>query len=312
MNLKVDPESPVPLYHQIAEGLRAAIEAGMLAPGDALDPMRQAAETWGVNIHTVRHAYAALARDGLIERNRGPRGTRVLGSSRKRGESRRNLDGFFARMLREASQRFGMAPPELAAALMARQSARRSRRPEVHVVECSEWQCRTHAGEVQARFQVDALPWTLDRETEPPDGPVISTYFHYNDIRRKWPRRLGQVHFITIYPDPALLGRLADSPRVIVCEREASTAEVVAADVAALFGSRAVEIEPRVEPEDPTAALDSEDGPPVLFAPRIWAALPEEARRHPRALELRYVLDESELGDMARSLGWEPVVARTA
>ena len=67
MKLKVDPESPVPLYHQIAEGLRAAIEAGALAPGDALDPMRQAAETWGVNIHTVRHAYAALAREGLIE-----------------------------------------------------------------------------------------------------------------------------------------------------------------------------------------------------------------------------------------------------
>ena len=312
MKLKVDPESPVPLYHQIAEGLRAAIEAGSLAPGDALEPMRRAAETWGVNIHTVRHAYAALARDGLIERNRGPRGTRVLGSTNTRGDFRRDLDDFLEKVLREASRRFGLAPEELADALTARQPAPRSTRPTVHVVECSEWQCRAHAGEVEARFHVDALPWALDREAAPPDGPVISTYFHYNDIRRMWPRRLGQVHFITIYPDPALRGRLAGARRVIVCERDTSTAEVVAADLAALFGSRAVEIEPRVVPDDPAAALDSNDGPPVLFAPRMWAALPEEARTHPRALELRYVLDESELREMGRALGWEPVTAKTA
>jgi len=311
MKLKVDPESPVPLYHQIAEGLRAAIEAGALAPGDALDPMRQAAETWGVNIHTVRHAYAALARDGLIERNRGRRGTRVLESPKTRGDSRRDLDGFLARVLREASRRFGLAPAALAAALTASQSAPRPKGPTVHIVECSEWQCRSHAGELAARFHVDALPWTLDREAEPPDGPVISTYFHYNDIRRMWPRRLGQVHFITIAPDPSLSRRLAEARRVMVCERDASTAEAVAADMAALFGSRAVEIEARVVPGDPAAALDSDDGPPVLFAPRVWAALPEEARSHPRALELRYVLDEAELTEMGRALGWEPVRAKT-
>ena len=307
MKLKVDPESPVPLYHQIAEGLRAAIAAGALSPGDALEPMRQAAETWGVNIHTVRHAYAALARDGLIERNRGPRGTRVLEPPKARRDPRPDLDGFITRVLSEASRRFGLAPAELAAALGARPSARRSKRPTVHVVECSEWQCRAHAGEVEARFHVDARPWTLDRKAEPPDGPVISTYFHYNDIRRMWPRRLGQVRFITIYPDPALRGPLAEARRVIVCERDASTAEAVAADLAALFGSRTVEIEPRVVTGDPASVLDSSDGPPVFFAPRIWAALPEKARSHPRALELRYVLDETELLEMGRTLGWEPM-----
>ena len=312
MKLKVDPESPVPLYHQIAEGVRSAIEMGALAPGDALEPMRQAAKAWGVNIHTVRHAYAALAREGLIERNRGPRGTRVLGSSKTRWDSRRDLDAFLARVLLEASQRFGLSPEALATSLTGRQSDPRPKLPTVHVVECSEWQCRTHAGEVEARFQVNALPWTLDREAEPPDGPVISTYFHYNDIRRMWPRRLGQVHFITIFPDPALRRRLAEVRRVIVCERDASTAAAVAADLAALFGDREVEIKSRLVSGDPAEALDSNDGPPVLFAPRMWAALREEARTHPLALELRYVLDESELREMGRALGWEPVKASTA
>jgi len=75
MDLEIDPQSPVPLYHQIAEALRVSIEAGTLAPGDALQPMREAAERWGVAIHTVRHAYAALAREGLVKPAEGARHT---------------------------------------------------------------------------------------------------------------------------------------------------------------------------------------------------------------------------------------------
>ena len=80
MKLEVDSESPIPLYHQIAEAVRAAIAAGKLAPGDVLQPMRQAAEEWGVAIQTVRHAYASLAREGLVESGRGRRGTWVVAS----------------------------------------------------------------------------------------------------------------------------------------------------------------------------------------------------------------------------------------
>ena len=40
--------------------------------------------------------------------------------------------------------------------------------------------------------------------------------------------------------------------------------------------------------------------------------MPEAARSHPRALELRYVLDEAELLETGRTLGWEPVKARIA
>jgi len=73
----IDPDSPVPLYHQIAEQIRASIEAGELAPGDILEPLRKAAETWNVNLHTIRHANAALARTGLVESGRGRRGSQA-------------------------------------------------------------------------------------------------------------------------------------------------------------------------------------------------------------------------------------------
>ena len=309
MSIKVDGESPVPLYHQIAEALRASIEAGKLNPGDALQPMRQAAEKWGVNIHTVRHAYAALAREGLVERSRGPRGTRVLDSGTKATPRAGEVDAFLDRIRREASERFGLAPGELAAALTAGIPTPEPERPTVHIVECSEWQCLSHAAEIASRFRVEAFPWPLDRGTEPPEGPVISTYFHYNDVRRMWPRRLGQVHFLTIYPDPALRQRLSDARRVIVCERDESTAEAVAADLAALFGERAVRIDRRVLDDPGKVPLRSRSGPPVLFSPRVWALLPEKVRSHPRALELRYVFDDEELRAMASALRWEPTGA---
>ena len=312
MNLEIDTDSPVPLYHQIAEALRALIEAGKLAPGDVLQPMRQAAERWGVAIHTVRHAYTALAREGLVERSRGPRGTRVVHSrtpGKKDATRAGGIRAFLARVRREASERFGLGPGELAAALTRGSSTPEPERPTVHIVECSEWQCLSLAREVAARFRVDALPWPLDRETEPPEGPVISTYFHYNDVRRMWPRRLARFHFMTIYPDPKLRERLSRARRVILCERDESTAEAVAADLAALFGDRAVQVEQRVV-DDPSAAMPrSRSGPPVLFSPRVWAALPEKVRAHPRAVELRYVPDNEELQALGSALRWEPAVA---
>ena len=109
MDLEIDTGSPVPLYHQIAEALRAAIRAGKLAPGEALQPMREAAERWGVAIHTVRHAYAALAREGLVRPSRGPRGTRVVDLGEKRGATRpADIGSFLAGVRREASSRFGL------------------------------------------------------------------------------------------------------------------------------------------------------------------------------------------------------------
>ena len=59
----IDSGSPIPLYHQIAEAIRQQIENGDLSRGDALAPLREAAQFWGVNLHTVRHAMETLTLD---------------------------------------------------------------------------------------------------------------------------------------------------------------------------------------------------------------------------------------------------------
>ena len=304
---KIDPQSPVPLYHQIAEAIRSRIEAGELAAGDALEPLRQAAATWNVNLHTVRHAYAALARDGLVERLRGRKGTRVLeapGEDRPT-DNRIGLGLFVSRFAEEAAERFGASPADLAATLTRLEERASNDRPRVWIVECSAWQCACHAREIADAYDVDARAWLLDRTGEPPAGTVLSTYFHYNDLRRLWPRRLSSVQFLTIHPDPALARRLSGVDRVIVAERDASTVEAITADLLALFDERETDFVPFVG-DDPASALGSESATPVLFAPRIWADLSEEQREHPCAAELRYVFDHTELSELAAAQNWTP------
>jgi GntR family transcriptional regulator len=67
----VNPSAPVPIFQQIAEGLRAAIGRGAFAPGSLLPSVRSVAEELGVNPNTVHKAITELERDGLVEAERG-------------------------------------------------------------------------------------------------------------------------------------------------------------------------------------------------------------------------------------------------
>ena len=74
----LDRTSPIPLYFQIAENLKEAIEAGTIAPGERLDNELELAEQLGVSRPTVRQAIQRLVQQGLVVRRRGL-GTVVVG-----------------------------------------------------------------------------------------------------------------------------------------------------------------------------------------------------------------------------------------
>ncbi|MFQ5719271.1 MAG: GntR family transcriptional regulator [Acidobacteriota bacterium] len=59
--LRVDLNSPTPVYRQIADGLRAALVDGDPAPGEKLPPVRQLAMDLGVHHNTVAEAYRLLS-----------------------------------------------------------------------------------------------------------------------------------------------------------------------------------------------------------------------------------------------------------
>jgi GntR family transcriptional regulator/MocR family aminotransferase len=69
--IHIDPESAVPVYRQIADGIRIAAEEGRLAPGHRLPPTRELARSLSVNRQTVVAAYEHLATEGWVRSHTG-------------------------------------------------------------------------------------------------------------------------------------------------------------------------------------------------------------------------------------------------
>jgi len=67
----LDRNSPIPLYFQIAENLKRAIEDGTFKPGERLDNELDLTERLGVSRPTVRQAVQRLVEQGLVVRRRG-------------------------------------------------------------------------------------------------------------------------------------------------------------------------------------------------------------------------------------------------
>ncbi len=71
MLLRLNPDSGLPLYQQIAAAVRRAVGDGEISPGDRLPAARDLAQSLDVNMHTVLRAYKDLREEGVIELRRG-------------------------------------------------------------------------------------------------------------------------------------------------------------------------------------------------------------------------------------------------
>lgn len=308
MKLRLDPKSPIPLYHQIREALRYRIATGRLKAGDALPTVREAAQSWGVNLHTVRRAYRELVEAGLLESRPGL-GTQVLGSAARLATGPGPLDAFLARTLAEAQKKHGLSADDLAALLANWTGVRNTSKQAVHVLECNPQQCIDHAQQINGHWGVNARPWCLEQDGEPPPGTLIATYFHYNEIRRRWPKRLHSIRFASIAPDADLAKRLpkvargAGKLKLLLCEYEDAIARNIAADVSAILRSDKYHIQPKAT-QDPGELLGPRRRIPALFSPRAWNALSAEQRAHPLAIEIRYSFPLEELQELGRELQW--------
>ncbi len=69
--MKLRPGSPLPLYYQLEQDLRARIRANEFAAGAPLPTEQRLCETYGVSRITVRRALDALFTGGLIARRQG-------------------------------------------------------------------------------------------------------------------------------------------------------------------------------------------------------------------------------------------------
>ncbi len=88
--------SPTPIYRQIVEQVRLALQSGAAFPGEALPSVRALAAELVVNPNTVAKAYAELCRQDLAvsERGRGVFLARVrkLSAKERRAQMKPHLE----------------------------------------------------------------------------------------------------------------------------------------------------------------------------------------------------------------------------
>lgn len=68
--LKINLNSPVPIYEQLVEEIKRMITIGELKTGDSLPPIRSLAKQLDVDKNTVARAYQELYNQDIIEGNR--------------------------------------------------------------------------------------------------------------------------------------------------------------------------------------------------------------------------------------------------
>ncbi len=118
--VSIDARDATPIYAQLERGLRAAIAAGRLRPGDQLPTVRQLAVDLSVNANTVARVYAELERAGVLETRRGV-GSFVSATPAQAHpprERERRLRTFITRVLADA-ERAGFGVDEVIPALEA-------------------------------------------------------------------------------------------------------------------------------------------------------------------------------------------------
>jgi GntR family transcriptional regulator len=71
MILRPNPSLGVPIYLQLMEQVKHAIETGALRPGEQLPGIRPLAEDLVINPNTVAKAYRELEHEGVIELRHG-------------------------------------------------------------------------------------------------------------------------------------------------------------------------------------------------------------------------------------------------
>jgi DNA-binding transcriptional regulator YhcF (GntR family) len=303
--LDLDASRSVPLYRQLAEGLRYRISSGLLRPGTRLPTLRAGSELWGVNLHTVRKAYLALQHANMVEVRR-PTGTFVAPQSEAPPHD--DAHRFVLDAMEEARRRFGLDAQAFAA--MADALALPRATPVLHVVECSLALAGSLAEQLRQRWLRETRSHHLDDLQGIGEGPVLATYFHFNEVRSALSHRIADLHFTSIAQDPESLKPVLERARetkvaeVVLCERDEVMGPAVAADLRRLLPGEGPEVRLEV-PASPGSLLKGAEGGPILFSPGSWELLTDAERARADAFPLTYHVPPAELVALGRALGLE-------
>ena len=294
-----------PLFRQIEGQLSYEIVTGRRAGGSRLASLRDAATEWGVNLHTVRRAYAELESRGLVETGAG--GTRVafLGPG---DPNREGLRGYLREVVKEAERRFGASSERVIATLLDLEEAASASAPTCTVIECSVALSSGMARALTSRFHLSATPQDLLADRSIPSGPIVATYFHAEEIRSLPGGESADLNLVRIRTSRPMLKRLrnevdaGNTRRLILMDRLPDSAQDLTQEFQSEVGSD-LAIEVRVARDPLLAFPDARAGTVVMATPQTWDRITPELRARPDVWELQYEIEPVDLEALGERLG---------
>ena len=134
---KINHELDVPIYQQLVDGIRTAIKAGTLTPGQKLPTVQEVTDALGIARGTIKRVYDELERMGLVEKVQG-RGTFVryqpANSGSRKEQAMAAIDTLFKQL-----EDMGLTPAEINIFidLKLRQWSEQEAHVKVALVECN-------------------------------------------------------------------------------------------------------------------------------------------------------------------------------
>lgn len=236
MEVKIEPDSHLPVYSQLREQIKFLILSGELEPGTRLPTARQLAGFLRINRNTVLKAYRELAQEDLIECRRGrgcvvveqPMGVSQPVSSRLLAI----IDGAI-----EQAGELGVSPDDFAAFTYARAKQRQDVQVKRRVafVECEAPIASAMAQVIEKRLDVEVIPVVL-RDLQQPTPEVeerlreahvvATTFFHLQEVRQLLAKAKKRVVGLGLKPHLEKLIQIAGipqgTPTAMICVSDGS------------------------------------------------------------------------------------------
>ena len=237
MQVRIEPDSHLPVYAQLKEQIKFLILSGELAPGTRLPTTRQLAGFLRINRNTVLKAYQELVREGLIECRRG-RGCVVVDQPMAVAQPvSARLLAIIDSAIEQAGE-IGVSPDDFGALAYARARQRQDVRVKRRLVfvECEAPIAASMAQVIQERLGVEVTPLALEDLRQPTveveerlreAHVVATTFFHIQEVRRLLVKAKKEVVGLGLKPHLEKLVQIAgipqDTPAALVCVSERST-----------------------------------------------------------------------------------------
>ncbi len=234
MQVRIEPNSHLPVYAQLKEQIRFLILNGELAPGTRLPNTRQLAGFLGINRNTVLKAYQELKQEGLVECRPG-RGCVVVERPTAVAQPvSARLLAIVDDAIQQASE-IGIGPDDFATFAYARARQRRDVQVKRRLVfvECEAHITTALARAIQKRLDVEVTPVvlrdlqhpTVEVEEQLREAHVVATtFFHIQEVRRLLAKAKKEVVGLVVKPHLEKLFQIAGIPRgthaALVCISE--------------------------------------------------------------------------------------------